>query len=515
MTPALRRSAVGLVVLFLAGLLHAQSGVEPSGSAVAMPVAGAGFGGVTAQPAAVGDSAAAGYSEFPIARWDVVPYQTFGGTLRIGVIAFHLEGVRSVAFSVNGGEWSHASKMVANPDTGAVEYCADLKASDYKDGLIEVRALVIPVSGKIRVLQGSDYATQNASLFVYANSGGTLNPTYLYCDGASGNDANNGALATPVRTLDKALDLVNASRHPVIVQIQSGGNYAITTPRTSPRYASNYNYPHWTTIQGAPSLPESAVVLVGGGRGHINHLRIYHLTEDNHAFTLWPEPGFQLWADHVAFTNSVGWTEKKDDPPVRYYQSGGTYQTDCTYTNMFRGPLQATIIRDATCTRISEDLINNADLVVNLTASNLRGAVKGTHNDGAQYFGVQANKILYGVNITDASSYQGIFFDHQESSFDGVAIVNYRFETIDGHGPPFSQFCSAEKNFYISNLNIPVQTLLLRTDMRPDGHGGGIPFRATHWKIVNSTVSNATIMHANFRNPPAGVTISGVSGSGR
>jgi len=74
-------------------------------------------------PATQGDYVANGYSqnENAIARWDVVPYQTFTGNFNVGVVAFAtvLGGnqLDHVAFAVNGGAWVNVSAMTANPQT--------------------------------------------------------------------------------------------------------------------------------------------------------------------------------------------------------------------------------------------------------------------------------------------------------------------------------------------------------------------------------------------------------------
>ena len=114
---------------------------------------GVGFGGATAQPENTGSSLSGGYDENAIARFDVVPYQAFSDTLNVGVVAFHVNGIQKVSFSVNGGSWVDVTDMTRNPDTNVVEYWATLRATDFSDGQIEVRAIVYPNTGVPRVLQ--------------------------------------------------------------------------------------------------------------------------------------------------------------------------------------------------------------------------------------------------------------------------------------------------------------------------------------------------------------------------
>src|SRR6185436_2472821 len=113
-------------LLVLLGSVAAHLGVTTplhQLAAVAAPTTltpGTGFSGPTTQPPVQGTGA--GSDAKAIARWDVVPYQTFDTTLNIGVVAFHINDIAKVAFSVNGGPWTDVSQMTLNPETNVVEY---------------------------------------------------------------------------------------------------------------------------------------------------------------------------------------------------------------------------------------------------------------------------------------------------------------------------------------------------------------------------------------------------------
>ena len=83
---------------------------------------GSGFTGPTLEPGPVGTPGEEGYDAKAISRWDVVPYQVFGGTFEIGVVAFHMIGIDRVEFSVEGGPWQAVNEMALNPRTGIKEY---------------------------------------------------------------------------------------------------------------------------------------------------------------------------------------------------------------------------------------------------------------------------------------------------------------------------------------------------------------------------------------------------------
>jgi hypothetical protein len=100
------------------------------------------------QPPAVGSQSAPGFDAKAIARWDVVPYQTFTSDFNVGVVAFHMNGIDRVDFSCNGGPWVTVREMQLNPQTNVWEYTARLRAADFAaDGPAEVRAIAYPVTG--------------------------------------------------------------------------------------------------------------------------------------------------------------------------------------------------------------------------------------------------------------------------------------------------------------------------------------------------------------------------------
>src|SRR6185295_19403114 len=78
----------------------APAPTPPSSTIETLP-SGQGFAGATSQPATVGTGA--GSNCMAIARWDVVPMQTVSSPMPIGVVAFHINGIDRVEFSLNGG----------------------------------------------------------------------------------------------------------------------------------------------------------------------------------------------------------------------------------------------------------------------------------------------------------------------------------------------------------------------------------------------------------------------------
>ena len=89
---------------------------------------GEGWSGDQDEPKPVGDPKHPGYPYRAIARWAVVPHQTFEGDFTIGVAAFHGYGIDRVEFSVDNGPWESVKEMAANPRTDIDEYFVNLNA---------------------------------------------------------------------------------------------------------------------------------------------------------------------------------------------------------------------------------------------------------------------------------------------------------------------------------------------------------------------------------------------------
>lgn len=187
-------------------------------------VPGSGFSGATSQPPDVGAG-----GETVIANWSVIPRRVFSGTICIAVAAFHMNGIDRVEFSLKGGPWQACRHPICSPwdgfetYTGAVntaqggEYMCLVSASSIgSDQRIEIRAIAYPRNNGVpKVLQGGDVDgtqdTQDVSLWLTANAGGTYNGTDYYVAASGGSDSNAGtssgaAFATVVKACTVATD---------------------------------------------------------------------------------------------------------------------------------------------------------------------------------------------------------------------------------------------------------------------------------------------------------------------
>jgi len=169
-------------------------------------IAGAGFAGPTPQPATLGAPGMPGYTAKAIARWDVVPFQTIDGPFDIGVVAFHINGIDRVEFSLNGGPWSAVSEPSRNERTAVWEFTTTVDARTLTDGLYEIRARVYPRgAGVPRVLGGpiTDESVDNGehSLLLSANANQTLPTPTRYVSGFGSDASGVGSRTNPFRSV--------------------------------------------------------------------------------------------------------------------------------------------------------------------------------------------------------------------------------------------------------------------------------------------------------------------------
>ena len=82
----------------------------------------------------------------PVAHWDAVPDQLITRPFKVGVVAFHLKGVK-VEFRVNELLVATADNPTLNDQTGVWEYWFDLDPSKYANGALSLEARAICLSG--------------------------------------------------------------------------------------------------------------------------------------------------------------------------------------------------------------------------------------------------------------------------------------------------------------------------------------------------------------------------------
>lgn len=231
---------------------------------------GTGFTEPTPQPDPIGAPGAPGIDAKAIARWDVVPYQTFDGYFNVGVVAFHINDIDRVEFSVQGGPWTAVKEMTLNPQTNVVEYWVGIDARDFPDGPIEVRAVAYPKVGVPRVLGSAMTAPESIdkgehAMFLNTNATGTLPEIVMYVSN-SGNDATgDGSQGAPFLTIMKAARAIqdaspagNADGGRILL---AAGEYVLGTYTAA---LDTVTANRWLAVESAPEVAREDVRITSG-----------------------------------------------------------------------------------------------------------------------------------------------------------------------------------------------------------------------------------------------------------
>ena len=440
--------------------------VTVSNSGARVIPAGAGFGGATSQPAQAGTGT--GADQKPVARWSTVPFQTFEDTINIGVVAFHMNRIQKVSFSANGGAWTDVTQMTRNPETNIVEYWATLDASDFSDGDVEVRAIVYPYAGVPRVLQGSFVEDEDngvVSLFLSANSGGSLQdyPRYVATDG--NNSTGNGTEGSPFLTIQAAIADVaadNGSADGALIYLKAGdyaapnGEFTVTD--------------RWVTVTSAPNVDPQDVRIVSQGRPKIALLRFYNLTLVPYTTTLFE--GYvdnverAIWIDRAAVLGP-GRYETQTDVHNLYRVT----VTESIWNDTANGPTGTYLTRNVSTETLQSDAFQNASFVVNAFVNDIDPSNSGAHPDFYQLYSPNEsveNFILYNIDMRDMYA-QGIFVGALPAggNLDSMAIVDVIIRYVDPTNNPVefsSQWSATSTGIYIRNVDSYDQTWLWRGD---------------------------------------------------
>lgn len=391
---------------------------------------GTGFTAPTPQPAPIGNPEDFGFDAKAIARWDVVPYQTFDAYFEIGVVAFHINGIDRVEFSVNNGPWTAVREMTLNPRTDVVEYWVGLDARDFADGPIEVRAVVYPTVGIPRVLEGPQTSEKTSrgefSLFLNTNAGRTLPEIARYV-ATTGSDSNDGSAEAPFRTIMRAARAIqnaspagNADGGTVYLL---PGEYRIGTYSFS-LLTTTVN--RWLTIEPAPGVAREEVRLNGadtdGLRTRLVRLRSVTLAPDSATNQNMIRSNGPLedyyWVDNCVLigpgrTVNAAWS----------VGLSGIFNTD-TQVSDCRDALSGNLVRNIQISNIGSDALSGSGLAVNSTVEGIDTSGTSFHADALQYFAnfIIENRLAYGITVRTGDG-QG-FFAGDNIALRDIAFVN-------------------------------------------------------------------------------------------
>jgi hypothetical protein len=420
---------------------------------------GTGFTGDTAQPAAVGDSLSHWYTCKSIARWTMVPYESFSGTLNVGLVAFHgsqtdRRVLRSVQFSVNGGEWVPVTRMRRNPRTNLVEYVAVVDADDFDPGPIEIRAIANPQDGVPRVLEPLYLTAQPAG------GSGQYFSQFAYVS-TSGNDGTGVVSATPATasasrfaTIGAAMLAIQAERLALFGLADCDYGVVRLTPEV---HAWNMvggdtvkvSVGGWLRVESMPGHDASDTTIrdaAGGGftdtqRLCIREVRIEQTSGAFGDFILNSTQYGRLWMDSNTIVGAGRWLERAG--PVNPTKWSETYYTNCNITAVDEAMQLASLMIGNYVHSIGHDFADNCPVVIGNTVDDIDPGVTGWHSDFYQTSGGFGDNIIIYDNTVSNLHYQcfWIQFDNGgvepsvETGIHGIAIVNNTINgNVDGFG---------------------------------------------------------------------------------
>lgn len=459
-------------------------GGEPGDFPVLRP--GSGFGSATPQPPAVGDPSLPGYDAQVIARWDAVPYQDFDGLFHLGVVAFHMNGIDRVEFSANGGPWTPVHEMKLNPRTNVWEYTATLDAEAFEDGLLEVRARVFPKhAGETRVLGGEidgynggsiHYRNGVHSMFLNANSEGSLPTREVYADARNGSDSDgDGSRDNPFRSATRALAQVTAD--------YGDSDGAICYLMPGEYVWEGASHPHnvatrerWATVTAAPGVDREQVVFIDNEPAGMR-TRLLR----GHNITLNGDGGprtFRTMDTYFWLSNSaIAGRSRFEGGGIASGSSdwAGIYGTDLDVSEI-RSPFRSsTFVRNVQATGFSDTPFGSDTMVLNADVRDFTRNPDGTHADVFHWFWRddmdRENRMIYGLRVHKFPLLGFLMNPIRggEQELEDVAIVNVHISK-DEPSVASSMWNFDVNHLIISGLQLPDQTFRFDTH-RQDADG--------------------------------------------
>jgi hypothetical protein len=445
----------------------------PSASIPAL-TAGTGFSGPTAQPAAIGTGPGSGAQA--IARWDVVPNQTISAKTTFGVVAFHINGIDRVEFSLNGGAWAATNEMTQNSVTGVKEYNCTVDPATFTAGDFEIRAVAYPKTGVPRVLEG---------LTMTSVSSASYDPV-CWVDPTNGNNdtAVAGDSSKPAHTLYGAIRTIAYANHALgRGKNVGGGKVYLKAGHYSParEYQSqeqvddsiNNQNARWLTITRDPNTARSSVIIDKRGAPGFKWVQY-----DDVSITITSNSTWGMFITSPPASGGLGgylWYSNCDISSYDRYDGNaylsvngfeGIWRTDCNLTQMFTGDPSGPgwFVRNETIDYMVADVWTGWAMVINSTAthvSNLRpdGTETGIHTDVYQTLGDHGqtieNLILYGVTVP--YGYVGQGTNMSGATLKDVAFVDVSINNVaayeHGHNEYNISVFSPIRHMYFKDCN--------------------------------------------------------------
>lgn len=424
-------------------------------------IGGSNFVGLTTQPNPIGNVEDFGYDAKAIARWNCIPFQTFNDFINVGVLAFHISGINRVEFSVNNGDWISCDVIRYNSFSKTNEYFISLRASDFDDGLLEIRAIVYPNCGIPRVLGNSLDSTEGLekgehAIFLNSNYNNSLQEITKYVSNLGSDDTGDGSEGSPFLTLMKAARSIQDSS-------SSGGNadggiilleegeYNLGT---SSHPLETFTVNRWLTIKPKPGALKENVKITSfsadGLRTKLVHFDNVIFTESGKLISNGPLVDY-YWvsnSDFIGNGKTISDTWSSDVSNI--------YLTDCNISNSQDG-IKAKLLRNINIFDIGSDALTGCGMAINCTVTNIDPTGTLFHPDVMQFFGTNIeNRIAFNITANNVRS-QG-FFSGDNDSIKDVAFINCNIDNIINNDPEDNvqavfSFAGPTEHLYVDNCN--------------------------------------------------------------
>jgi len=405
-----------------------------------------------------------------VANWDFVPFQNINKPINIGVVAFHVNGISHVKFSINDGDWVSVSEKILNQDTQVKEYFIRVDPSDYVGSTLTINAIAYPVSGKNKALE--------PMLLYKERDSDKLSESTAYVSVSGKDSLNNGTRLKPYKSIVFALK-----------NVSDGGEVIIVDPGTYnlDGRVDRENVRQWLTIKGIEGVDKKKIILSMPNRSlvrlNVDRVKFENVSLDFGMIQqIYPENNQNLWFDNVRWFDGNGKSHaySMDLPPVRTSRYiKGFYVTNAVAEDMTFGFGDALLSRNTMVRNISADAYQNAKTVINASIENIDGRVRPElHSDLFQYFGHFDNLIVYNVSAKKVRTVQNFFFDHVDSTFTNSAFVDVYIDNLIS-APLYSQMNSYHHNILFDNVVTNKQEWLFRDDFEGEKmfSGSNVYFR--------------------------------------
>lgn len=388
-------------------------------TAQTLPSVKPGAGASVPEPSSVGQPSPPNEAT-AIARWNVVPYQSFDAGFLAGVVAFHEAGIDRVEFSVDRGPWVAVDHMSFNPRTRTWEYFVRIDPTSYATArAVELRAVAIPRRGAPRRLD---------PLPLFAVPTGS--PTGLHCFvSPQGSNSGDGTRERPLRTLAAAALWIERSAAQRtadggVIYLEAGEHDLGAVSDRDPRTARTY-----LTIEPAPGAPMGSVALTSASsRGLATKLLRLRNLVIRTAIPTDESLEDYLWLDGCSLEGAGRWDQVSSVGFINGPKWTGTFVTNCTVGRNSDGLVNVTFAREVRVRDIGRDAFKNVDVIINCSVDGIDKGVTSWHPDVVQYTRPMENAIVYGLRGSNLAA-QGLFAKFSSGELRDVAWVNVEIES--------------------------------------------------------------------------------------